>query len=191
MDRMKPGGSFIVERTLTGLFRLRWGVALSLILIFVAAACGYRLKGSVQDPPGGIRSIGIPTFTNQTRQFKLEQRITTAVLKEFAARTRIPVTSRTSGVEAVLMGEIRDLRSSPEAFGTDAFGSAFLVTVLMSVKLVRLKDDVVIYENPEFVFREHYVISSKVTQFFSEENSALDRLARDFAASLASTILAR
>jgi hypothetical protein len=179
------------ERSRPAIVHRRWLQLLSLILVLDAAACGYRLSGSVQPPPDGISSLGIPTFTNQTRQFKLEQRITKAVLKEFATRTRIPISSRANGVEAVLVGEIKDLRSSPEAFGTDAFGSAFLVTVQISVKLVRLKDNAVIYENPDYVFREHYVLNSKVTQFFSEENPALERLAHDFAAGLASTILAR
>jgi hypothetical protein len=34
-------------------------------------------------------------------------------------------------------------------------------------------------------------LSNQVTEFFSEENAAIERLAQDFAASLASTILSR
>jgi hypothetical protein len=162
-----------------------------LSLLLLLSSCGYRVVGSVQKLPAGLQSIGIPTFTNQTRQFRLEQRITAAVLKEFSLRTRIPVTSSASAVDAVLQGEIRNMSSSPVTFGTDAFGSAFLVTVQMAVKLVRVKDNSVVWENPEFTFRGRYVLNSKVTEFFSEENSAVDRLAREFAASLASTILNR
>lgn len=164
---------------------------LPITALLATAACGYHVVGSVQNLPGGIRSIGIPTFTNATREFKLEQQITAAVLREFTLRTRVPVNSSASGVDAVLNGEIRDINASPVTFGTDAFGSAFLVSVRMSVKLVRVKDGSVIWENPEFTFRARYVLNSKVTQFFSEENAAVERLAREFAASLASTILTR
>jgi hypothetical protein len=56
---------------------------------------------------------------------------------------------------------------------------------------VRLKDSSVLWQNDDFLFRERYVLNSSVRDFFSEENPALERLARDFAASLASTILER
>ena len=89
------------------------------------------------------------------------------------------------------MGEIRNISSSPVTFGTDTFGSAFLVTVQTSVKLVRAADSKVLWENTDYVFRERYVINSKVSEFFSEENPALERLSRQFAASLASAVLNR
>ena len=92
-------------------------------------------------------------------------------------------------MDAVLLGEIRSVSSSPVTFGTDTFGSAFLVTVQMGVKLVRLKDGKVLWQNPDYLFRERYVFNSKVVDFFSEESPALERLAREFAASLASTVL--
>jgi len=59
------------------------------------------------------------------------------------------------------------------------------------VKLVRGKDSAVLWQNPDFLFRERYVLNGNVTEFFSEENPALDRLSREFAASLVSTMLNR
>ena len=160
-----------------------------LALLTLAGGCGYRLSNSVKALPDDIRSLGIPTFHNLTNQYRLEQQVTRAVLSEFAARTRLPVNSSSSGVDAVLLGEIRSVSSSPVTFGTDTFGSAFLVTVQMGVKLVRLKDGKVLWQNPDYLFRERYVFNSKVVDFFSEESPALERLAREFAASLASTVL--
>jgi hypothetical protein len=162
---------------------------LSIGMICSAVSCGYRVSSSVRSLPTGIGSLGIPTFQNLSPQYKLEQRLTAAVLKEFSSRTRASVNSSATGVDAVLMGEIRNVNSSPVTYGANTFASAFLVTVSISAKLVRLKDSAVIWEDSDFVYRERYVLNSKVTDFFSEENPALDRLARDFAASLASTIL--
>lgn len=159
--------------------------------MLLSAACGYHIAGSVRNLPGGVHSIGIPTFKNDTREYKLEQQITAAVLKEFTLRTRVPVSSRSEGVDAVLEGEIHALNSSPVTFGADGFASEFLVTVAISARLVRVKDGAVIWENPGFSFRATYVLNTKVTRFFSEENAAVDRLARDLAASLASSILTR
>jgi hypothetical protein len=155
----------------------------------VLAACGYRVQSSVKALPHGIQSLGIPVFTNLSQQYRLEQRITGAVLKEFSTRTRVPVNPSPTGVDAVLQGEIRTVNSSPVTFGSDTFGSAFLVTVQMAVKLVRVADSAVLWENNNFLYRERYVLNRSVGDFFFEENPALDRLARDFASSLVSTIL--
>ena len=117
-------------------------------------------------------------------------------MKEFSIRTRISVNSRESGVDAVLIGEIRNVSSVPVTFGTQTsksqtYGSTILITVDASVKLVRLKDSTTLWQNKNFLFRESYVLNSNVQDFFSEENPAINRLARNFASSLASTILER
>ena len=168
---------------------IRTRMAVGALALLMLAGCGYQVHSSVQNLPGGIRSLGIPTFTNMTHQYKVEQQMTRAVLHEFSTRTRISVNSNSTGVDGVLSGEIRSFSSSPVIFGTDTFGSAFLVTVSMAVKLTRLRDGTVLWENSNYVYSERYALNTKVTEFFSEENPALERLARDFAAALASTVL--
>jgi hypothetical protein len=160
------------------------------------ASCGYRVRSSVGKLPADVQTLGIPTFRNLTTQYRIEQIISRAVLKEFSARTHAAVNSSNSGVDMVLLGEIRAVSSSPVTFGTQTegsqtTGSAFLVTVQMSVKLVRLRDSAVIWQNNDFLFRERYAMNSSVRDFFSEENPALERLAKNFAASLAAAILNR
>jgi len=141
--------------------------------------------------PSGIRSLGIPTFLNLTSQYKIEQLISSAVLKEFSLRTRIQISSSNTGVDSVLLGEIRNVSSAPVTFGSESFGSAFMVTVQVSAKLVRLQDSAVIWQNENFFYRERYILNSKVKDFFSEENPALSRLSSNFAGSLVSAILQR
>lgn len=167
-----------------------------LALLTLSSGCGYRVRSSVGTLPSGSRSIGIPTFRNLTGQYKLEQLISSAVVKEFALRSNAKVNSRSSGVELVLLGEIQKVSSTPVVFGSEkdgsqTFGSAFLVTVELGVKLVRSNDSSVIWQNDRYLYRERYVLNGVVQDFFSEENPALARLAKDFAAGLASTILDR
>lgn len=169
-------------------------LALPLALTILSVGCGYQVHSAAGSLPSGINSLGIPTFVNRSPQYKVEQRLTSAVLREFNARTRVPISSTSTGVDAVLQGEIRSVNSSPVTFSTDStgtFASSFLVTVQIGVRLVRVSDSKVLWENADFLFRERYVLNGKVTDFFSEEGPALDRLAQDFAASLASTILSR
>jgi hypothetical protein len=166
-------------------------LAAAFALSFALWSCGYHVAGSAKRLPGGAKSIGIPTFRNDTRAYKVEQQLTAAVLKEFSVRTQTPVSSDAAGVDVVLMGEVRDVSSSPITFGTDAFGSAFQITLQVAVRLVRAKDGTLLWENPNFTFRGRYVLNSKVSEFFSESNPAVDLMAREFAASLASTLLTR
>jgi hypothetical protein len=163
-------------------------------ITLLCSACGYRVRGAAAELPAGIQSIGIPTFANNASQYKIEQLITAAVLDEFRIRTRAPVNSNRSGVDSVLLGEIRDVDSDPVAYGTQkignrTFGSAYVVTVRASVKWVRSSDSAVLWQNENFIIRERYVLNSNIQDFFSEENPALDRLAKDLARRLASSIL--
>ncbi len=160
-----------------------------LLMSVFAAGCGYRLRSAVAPLPGGLRSLAVPTFVNETQAYRLEQRITRAVVSEFMHRTRARITSVAEEADAVLYGEIRSLSSNPVTFGQDTFGSAFMVAVQASVRLVRRSDGKVLWENTDLLFRERYVLNPRVTEFFSEQNPALDRLARDLAGSIAGAIL--
>ncbi|HYK90056.1 MAG TPA: LPS assembly lipoprotein LptE [Acidobacteriota bacterium] len=188
--RPQPSATANSERQAASHILRSWAACWQVIaLVFICCGCGYQVRSSVRKLPAGIQSLGIPTFRNATNQYKLEQQISSAVIKEFGTRTRMPITSSKTGVDAVLVGEIRSMSSSPVIFGTDTFASAFLVTVQLSVQLVRTSDSKVLWQNTGFLFRERYVLNSKLSDFFSEENPALERLSREFATSLVSTIL--
>lgn len=164
--------------------------------LLIYSACGYGLRSSVSKLPYDMQSLGIPTFKNLSSTPGIEQIVTRALLQEFSLRTRSHIDSSNSGVDAVILGEVRGMTSTPVTFGTQknssqTLGTAFLVTVHVSAKLVRMHDSVVLWQNDDFVFRERYALNANVKDFFSEENPALERMANSFAASLASSILNR
>jgi len=169
-----------------------------LIIVFLLAAlllpgCGYRVRSAVGSLPGGAESIGIPTFRNLTGEPEIEQILTRALLREFAARTRGRVNSSDSDVDLVLSGEVRSVTAVPVTFGTQnsgeqTFSSAFQITVRIGAKLVRRRDSAVVWENEDFVFRERYILNPDVRDFFAGDNPAFERLARNFAAALASVV---
>ena len=157
--------------------------------ILGSLACGYRMRSAVGVLPNGIETLRIPAFENRTSEYKVEQILTDAVLKEFNRRTRVHVHSTNTGVDAVLQGEITGIQSSPVTFGSRSFGSAYEIRVDASVKLIRSNNSKVIWQDKKFTFRERYTLNSDVKDFFNEENPALERLARSFAESLVSVIL--
>jgi hypothetical protein len=178
----------LFSRSRTGACPALWG-AFALIAAAQISGCGYRLRSAVVPLPGGIRSLAVPTFANETQAYKLEQRITRAVISEFTKRTRARITSVPEDADAVLYGRIHSLSSNPVTFGQDTFGSALLVTVQASARLVRRSDGKVLWENTDLLFRERYALNPRVSEFFSEQNPALERLARDLAGTLAGAIL--
>lgn len=204
MDGKKRDGTYGLEKRRgmdTGIappkkIRLWLGLFIAVSLLTACSACGYKVRGAAGKMPEGIQSIGIPTFRNLTGQYRIEQILSSAVLKEFTLKTKVPVNSSSTGVDCVLMGDITHISSTPVTFGTQkigsqTYGATFMISVQISAKIVRLKDSVVVWQNDSFLFREPYVLNANVRDFFSEENPALERLAQHFAASLTSIVLNR
>ena len=165
-------------------------------------ACGYHVGGRSSTLPPGMKVIAVPAFTNRTNQYRLEQRLTEAVIREFVARTKYHMVSTQNSADAILHGEITSVELTPAVFDTTLSQNPALntptstsraTTMLVSVKLqVWLEDKETkrdLYRNMNFLFREPYEISTDVASFFDEQSPALDRLGRDFAARLVADVL--
>ena len=161
--------------------------AVPVLWLVLSPACGYHVAGKASAIPQGIDSIAIPTFTNQTPKYRLEQRLTAAVVDEFIARTHYRITDSASA-KALLSGEVTEFRADPVIFAGGA-GSTFLVTVRMRIALKNLSTQKLLFENNNFYFREEFEISRDFREFFPEEGPALDRLAKEVSRTLVSTIL--
>jgi hypothetical protein len=184
----KPSGTQGVElRPSTFALRIPCFV-LCLGLLFVTAGCGYRLVGKATAIPANVDSVAIPIFTNKTTKYRLEQRLTSAVVDQFLARTRYRIVPDASQAKALLTGEVIQFNSTPVIFAGGA-GATFLVTVRMRVLLKDTATQKVLFENNNFYFREEFEISRGSKEFFPEEGPAMDRLAREFSRTLVSSIL--
>jgi hypothetical protein len=153
-------------------------------------SCGYRVAGVAVKPPEGIKTLTIQTLGNKTKQPELEQMLTKELIREFSERSTIKVNSQSVAADAVLQGDILSFTSTPVLFSAETFASTFLVTIQVSIRLTQDGGKRVLFENPDLVFRDQYVITTDEKQYFPEINPALNRIARDFAATVATTILA-
>jgi len=134
--------------------------------------------------------MAVVALENRTTRYRIEQRLTEALVRELLARTSYRVVSNPAGADAVLSGEVTGIEASPVLFD-NATGrpTALLVTVRLKVQLVDQASQQVIYRREDFLFREPYEVSADVRSFLEEEGPALERLARDFAAALVSALL--
>lgn len=157
--------------------------------MLVATGCGYHTSGKGSALPQ-VHTLAVPAFINQTQSYRIEQILTSAVVRELTTRTQYKIVNQADpDADATLKGLVVTTQTTPVTYDSKTGrASSSLVTVSMKVSLVD-KNGTVLFDNPNYVFREEYQISSQVSSFFEEESPALDRLSRDFARSLVSNIL--
>jgi hypothetical protein len=90
----------------------------------------------------------------------------------------------------VLKGKVLTLEAVPLLFDTTTGrATTMLVQMKCEVTLTQTSNDKVLYHTDNFVFRSEYEISTDVTSFFSEQDPALDRVAKDFAQHLVAAVI--
>jgi lipopolysaccharide assembly LptE-like protein len=167
------------------------------------SACGYHVGGAGALLPPGLKVIAVPAMKNDTASYRIEQRMTEAVVHEFIARTKYRVVSTPDSADAVLHGEITSFEVVPAVFDTTpaptstsatvttttARATTMLISVHMKVLLEETGTNKTLYKNDNYLFRQPYEISTDPSKFFDEQGPALERMSRDFAARLVSDVL--
>jgi outer membrane lipopolysaccharide assembly protein LptE/RlpB len=157
--------------------------------VLLLSACGYHVAGRAANLPSDWKTIAVPAFKNDTTRYRIEQRFTAAVIRQFIQRTKYRIIQDPESADAVLHGEILSVETAPVIFdATTGQVTTSLVTVHTKVLLVDNQSQKTIYENDDMVFRDEYQISSDVQSFFEEQDPALERMARDFSAQLVSNV---
>ncbi len=155
----------------------------------MVSGCGYRVAERNNSLPKSIRVIAVPALENKTASYRIEQRLTTATVHEFLAKTSYRVVPNPTNGDAVLRGKVLSVEAAPLLFDT-ATGRAttMLVTVKCEITLEERETGKILYHADNFLFRNQYEISTDVKSFFEEQDPALDRLAQDFAARLVAAV---
>lgn len=170
------------------------GLAVIAALLLIASAsitgCGYHVAGRAGNLPTEWTSIAIPAFKNDTTRYRVEQRFTAAVVRQFVQRTKYRIVQDPANADAVLHGEVVSIETDPIIFNaTTGQVTMMIVTVHTKVELIGTKDEKAVYENNDMVFRDEYQISTDVQSFFEEQDPALERMSQAFAAQLVSNVL--
>jgi hypothetical protein len=177
-------------------------VAAALLL----SSCGYHAGGAASQLPPGLKVIAVPALKNDTPRYRIEQRMTEAVVHEFIARTKYRIVSNEDSADAVLHGEITSFEAIPAVFDTtpapttgsttaassntvSARATTMLVSVHMKVSLEDRETQKILYKSDDYLFRQLYEISTDPSKFFDEQGPALQRMSRDFAARLVSDVV--
>jgi len=167
---------------------MRKRLILTLAAASLSIGCGYHLANRTDALPKNIHVIAVPALVNTTTSYRIEQKLTSATVREFLAATPYKVSSADSA-DAVLRGKVLTLEAVPLLFDTrSGAATTMLVTVRCEVTLTQTDTQKVLFHTNKFVFRSEYEISTDVRSFFEEQDPAIDRLAKDFAQRLVASV---
>jgi Lipopolysaccharide-assembly len=161
----------------------------------VLPGCGYSLAGRGSFLPAYIRTIGIPTFTNRTTVFNLETLLTQKVRAEFIGRGKYQVLPQSTGVDALLTGEVTAVSVAPSSFNPQTqLATRYAITLTARIELRDVRENKVLWENPSVLFREEYEATAgrsatDPAAFFQQDTDSLERMSSEFARTIVSAIL--
>jgi hypothetical protein len=161
------------------------------VLLLATGGCGYHTAGQAVRLPTDLHTLYVPTFINGTSIYRIEQTITEDVIRELHDRTnyRVVITNADGAADATLNGTVTGAIIVPMTYDP-ATGriSSGMVVVSMKASLVTSKGKI-LWENPNYSYREQYQVSRDAPSFLEEEEPALGRIASSFAKTLVSDIL--
>jgi outer membrane lipopolysaccharide assembly protein LptE/RlpB len=160
----------------------------------ILSGCGYHVAGRTSGLPVSVHTIAVVALENKTTSYRIEQKLTEATVREFLAATPYRIVSNPSDGDAILRGQVLNVEAVPLLFDTKSGrATTMVVTVECKVSLTDATTQKVLYHSDKFLFRNEYEISQSsnpqdLKLFFSEQDPALDRLAKDFAHRLVAAI---
>ena len=169
---------------------MRFGKLVLLVLLLATlTGCGYRLAARKGDVGAG-QTLAVPTFVNNTSRYRIEQRISEAIRKEFARNTHYRVVSSDAG-DVVLRGEVSDYNTGPTVLEESGRAAQYAVTVILKVSVTEVATGKALYQNNSMVFRETFQLSQNAGDFVPEDPAALERLANRFASAVVASLVHR
>jgi outer membrane lipopolysaccharide assembly protein LptE/RlpB len=168
----------------------RFALLICLTLTMAGAGCGYHTAGHSVQLPENVKTIAVPAFVNETSTYRIEQLLTSSVVREFTTRTHYHILNDPGeAADATLRGTVLSTSASPLTYNSTT-GQAASVLVVVSMKVALTdREGKVLYQNPSYLFREQYEVSQDLASFFEEDSPAFRRLSQDFARTLVSNIL--
>jgi hypothetical protein len=142
--------------------------------------------------PKTIKTVAVPPFQFEARalRYRLESRFTDAVAREIIKRGNgLKVQGKTDNADAIIEGSLRDFTFGGVLLDRTGRARVYEVTIVGAVTVRETKDNKILYDNQNFIFRDSFEFSDDPRTFFNEEDPAVERIARAFSQSVVSAIV--
>jgi hypothetical protein len=111
------------------------------------SGCGYQFAAGGRTFDATVKTLGVRTFANETREIGVEKRLTMAIEREFVIRGPLKVTSADEG-DLVLTGTVKSAEDRPVAFNRDDEVLIYQTVLALDLELRRR-------DNGKLVWRVH------------------------------------
>lgn len=147
-----------------------------LCLLLSAGCVGYQLGSML---PSDIRTVAVPPFVNRTAEPNLEDEATRAAIAEIQRDGSLRVIDPALA-DAILKVTLKEFELVPVAYTEEKSTQVdeYRMRLHASVVLQRLRDNSVVYENPDVVGETEFIVSGDMS---SSKRNALPEAARDLA----------
>jgi Lipopolysaccharide-assembly len=160
-------------------------------LCLALGSCGYHVAGQANLVPKTIHTVAIPAFTNNTVRYKLSDQLPQDISRELISRTRYQIVNDPGQADAVLKGAVLAYTAYPTLIDQATGRTSGLgINLRLDITFVERATGKVIFARPNFDVHERYELSvTKNIQYFDESGAALQRLSKDVARDVVSSIL--
>jgi len=155
-----------------------------------AVSCGYHVGGKADLIPQSVQTIAIPAFTTVTTKYRLLDVLPAQISQEFRERTRFRIEKDPDVADAVLIGTVNNVILFPSVSDpTTGKATSIRIIVFLTVNLRDRKTGKMLFTKLNWAVREDYEEAIDPHQFFDESGAAYDRLCKDVARDLVSSII--
>src|ERR1700730_8733489 len=140
--------------------------------------------------PSRIKTVAVPAFQHTALRYKIGSRFADAVINELIHRGRgLRVQGDREGADAVIEGIIKSYQFTGVLLDDKGRARIFEVTIAAAVTVRDQTENRVLYDNQNYAYGGEYECANDPRNFFNEEDPAVERMARNFAESIVSTLI--
>lgn len=166
------------------------GAALGLTLLYCSGFTECYKPVTQTNLPQHIHTIAVPAFQNNALRYRVETQFTEAVINELVKRGHgLRVISDKTNADVLIDGVIKTYEFSGVLLDNRGRSRVFEVRVTAAVTVRDQVENRVLYDNQNYIFRGEFEFTNDPRTFFNEDDPAIQRIARNFAESLVSTLV--
>jgi outer membrane lipopolysaccharide assembly protein LptE/RlpB len=135
------------------------GLAVALVCL---PACGYHIAGSQVGLPPEVRTLGVGSIANFSREYGLEKVLAFAMEREIAIRRQLRFSNDPAAADALLNGTIRDVNVRPVAFDSTDRAVQYEIGLTLDVTLIDQRDGRVLWQATGLRDTDEYSASPNV-----------------------------
>ncbi len=115
-------------------------------LVLLAGGCGYHFTDGGRTFTPELRTLGVATFVNETREIGIEKRLALAIEREFSMRGPLKVVNDPSAGDLVLSGKVKEVQDRPTAFNREDEVLIYQTTLALDLELRRRDNHELVWE---------------------------------------------